>query len=169
MWLAAAGRLAALADHAADAARASALWLVAAAFTVVICGSVIFNVTSVTFRQRMAPAHLLGRVNATMRFLILGLMPVGALIGGALGSTIGVRNTLWFGCVGGALVVAARDVLAAAHDAEHAGTGRGTRRADGLTPGRYEAAVDRDVRSVDVGRPGRWPGRALPPRPRPVA
>ena len=69
----------------------------------VIAGSVIFNVTSVTFRQRMAPAHLLGRVNATMRFLILGLMPVGALIGGALGSSIGVRNTLWFACVGCAL------------------------------------------------------------------
>ncbi len=79
------------------------LWLVAVAFTVVAAGGVIFNVTSVSFRQRMAPAHLLGRVNATMRFLILGLMPLGALAGGALGSTIGVRETLWIGSAGCAL------------------------------------------------------------------
>jgi MFS family permease len=83
--------------------RGVTLWLVAAAFTVVIGGGVIFNVTSVSFRQRLAPAHLLGRVNATMRFLILGLMPLGALVGGALGSTIGVRNTLWIACAGCAL------------------------------------------------------------------
>jgi len=83
--------------------RGPALWWVAGAFTVIIFGGVIFNVTSVSFRQRLAPPHLLGRVNATMRFLILSLMPLGALIGGALGSTIGVRNALWVGCIGGAL------------------------------------------------------------------
>lgn len=83
--------------------RGPALWLVAGAFTVVVAGGVVFNVTSVSFRQRLAPTHLLGRVNATMRFLILGLMPLGALVGGALGSTIGVRDTLWLACAGCAL------------------------------------------------------------------
>jgi MFS family permease len=79
------------------------LWLIAGAFTAVVATSVIFNVTSVSFRQRLAPSHLLGRVNATMRFLILGLMPLGALLGGALGGAIGVKNTLWIACAGSAL------------------------------------------------------------------
>jgi hypothetical protein len=45
---------------------------------------------------------MLGRVTATMRFLIMGLLPVGAVIGGVLGETIGLRQTLW---VAGGLIV----------------------------------------------------------------
>jgi hypothetical protein len=36
-----------------------------------------------------------GRVTATMRFLIFGTSPLGALLGGALGSWLGVRPALW--------------------------------------------------------------------------
>ena len=79
------------------------LWLAAAAFTVAVAGSVVFSVTSVSFRQRLAPPRLLGRVNATMRFLVIGAMPLGALLGGAFGTWFGVRPTLWIAAVGAML------------------------------------------------------------------
>ncbi|MDX6213169.1 MAG: hypothetical protein QOF82_2256, partial [Frankiales bacterium] len=43
------------------------------------------------------------RMNATMRFLVWGTLPLGAVIGGLLGSTIGVRPTLFVAAAGGAL------------------------------------------------------------------
>jgi hypothetical protein len=56
---------------------------------------VAYNVAQATFRQQLCPPRLLGRMNATMRFLTWGVMPVGALLGGSLGEVIGVRPTLW--------------------------------------------------------------------------
>ncbi|HUZ53472.1 MAG TPA: hypothetical protein VMU94_13220 [Streptosporangiaceae bacterium] len=44
-----------------------------------------------------------GRMNATMRFLVWGTMPLGGVIGGVLGSTIGVRETLIVAAAGGSL------------------------------------------------------------------
>jgi predicted MFS family arabinose efflux permease len=64
---------------------------------------VIYNITQVSFRQSVCPPALLGRMNATMRFLVWGTMPLGATLGGALGSVIGVRQTLFVVAVGGAL------------------------------------------------------------------
>jgi MFS family permease len=57
-------------------------------------GQIVYAITNVSLRQRACPERLLGRVNATMRFLIMGLFPLGALIGGALGEVIGARLTL---------------------------------------------------------------------------
>jgi hypothetical protein len=42
----------------------------------------------------VTPGRLQGRVNATMRFFAGGLMPIGALVGGALGGVIGLPWTL---------------------------------------------------------------------------
>jgi hypothetical protein len=67
--------------------------------------AVVYNITQVSFRQGLCPPALLGRMNATMRFLVWGTMPLGALLGGILGSTIGVRHTLLVAAIGGALVV----------------------------------------------------------------
>jgi MFS family permease len=58
-------------------------------------GQIVYAITNVTVRQRLCPPHLLGRVNATLRFLIMGMFPLGALLGGALGEFIGLRATLW--------------------------------------------------------------------------
>ncbi|HEY4568214.1 MAG TPA: MFS transporter [Kribbella sp.] len=58
-------------------------------------GQIVYAISSVTLRQRIVPSELLGRVGATMRFLLMGLFPVGALLGGVLGSTAGARSTLW--------------------------------------------------------------------------
>lgn len=62
--------------------------------------AVVYNITQVSFRQGLCPPELLGRMNATMRFLVWGTMPLGAVIGGVLGSTIGVRETLLVGAIG---------------------------------------------------------------------
>ncbi len=62
---------------------------------------VVYNITQVSFRQGLCPSALLGRMNATMRFLVWGTLPLGGLIGGALGSSIGVRATLLTAAIGG--------------------------------------------------------------------
>jgi MFS family permease len=66
-------------------------------------GVVIYNVTQVSFRQRLCPEHLLGRMNATMRFLVWGTMPLGGLLGGAIGSAAGVRTALLVAAIGQSL------------------------------------------------------------------
>ncbi|MEQ4718680.1 MFS transporter [Nonomuraea sp. B19D2] len=53
------------------------------------------NVGQVTYRQTVTPEHLLGRVNASVRFMVWGIMPLGALLGGLLAQQIGVREALW--------------------------------------------------------------------------
>ena len=63
------------------------------------------NVNQVSLRQAITPARLHGRMNATMRFLVWGTMPLGSLLGGVLGGAIGLRPTLWVGAVGGLLAV----------------------------------------------------------------
>ncbi|HSE08768.1 MAG TPA: MFS transporter [Nocardioidaceae bacterium] len=63
-------------------------------------GAVGYNVIQVSFRQRLCPRHLLGRMNASIRFIVWGLMPIGAFIGGVLGETIGVVPTLWLAAGG---------------------------------------------------------------------
>ena len=65
--------------------------------------AVVYNVNQVSFRQRLCPDRLLGRMNATMRFVVWGVLPMGALIGGVLGSEAGLRPTLWVGATGEAL------------------------------------------------------------------
>ena len=56
---------------------------------------VVYNITQVSFRQRLCPRPLLGRMNASIRFLVWGPMPVGALLGGVLGQELGIVPTLW--------------------------------------------------------------------------
>ena len=58
-------------------------------------GQIVYAITNVSLRQRYCPEGMLGRVNATMQVLIMGLFPLGALLGGVLGEVIGVRGTLW--------------------------------------------------------------------------
>jgi MFS family permease len=64
---------------------------------------VAYNVTQVSFRQRLCPPALLGRMNASVRFIVFGTMPLGALLGGVLGTVVGVLPTLWIVVAGGLL------------------------------------------------------------------
>jgi MFS family permease len=67
---------------------------------VLAVGRMVYNIGHLSLRQAITPDPLLGRVNATMRFLAWGVVPVGALIGGVLGETIGLRPTLVVGGIG---------------------------------------------------------------------
>jgi MFS family permease len=60
----------------------------------------LYNITQVTFRQRITPPRLLGRMNASVRFVVWGVMPIAALLAGVLGTWIGVVPTLWIAAVG---------------------------------------------------------------------
>ena len=42
-------------------------------------------------------------MNASMRFLVWGTLPLGSLIGGFLGQHVGIRNAVWFGAGGAVL------------------------------------------------------------------
>jgi MFS family permease len=47
-------------------------------------GAMVWNVATVSFRQRIIPDAVLGRVNSIYRFFGWGAMPLGALAGGAI-------------------------------------------------------------------------------------
>ena len=40
-------------------------------------------------------------MNATMRFLVWGTIPIGSLLAGVLATTIGLRETIVIGAIGG--------------------------------------------------------------------
>jgi MFS family permease len=63
-------------------------------------GNVVYNVHQASFRQMLCPPELLGRMNATIRFIVWGTLPLGGLLGGALGSWLGVRDAMWVGAIG---------------------------------------------------------------------
>ena len=64
---------------------------------------VVYNVAQVSFRQRLCPPALLGRMNASVRFLVWGVMPIGGLLGGWLGTHLGIVPTMWVAVAGGAV------------------------------------------------------------------
>ncbi|MFF3286080.1 MFS transporter [Streptomyces sp. NPDC003023] len=70
----------------------------------VFFGAVVYNIAQVSFRQALCPPRLLGRMNATLRFLMWGTLPLGALAGGAVAGAFGTRTAL-FVCAAGFLAV----------------------------------------------------------------
>jgi MFS family permease len=68
-------------------------------------GGVVYNVNQVSFRQAITPERMQGRMNATMRFIIWGTIPVGTVIGGVLGTVIGLLPTIWIGALGALLSI----------------------------------------------------------------
>jgi predicted MFS family arabinose efflux permease len=61
---------------------------------------VVYNVAQVSFRQRLCPRPLLGRMNASIRFCVWGVMPIGALAAGFVGEAYGARAVYWVALVG---------------------------------------------------------------------
>lgn len=62
----------------------SSSYVVAAALFIGMLAAVLWNVVTVSLRQRTIPDELLGRVNSIYRFFGWGTMPIGAMIGGIL-------------------------------------------------------------------------------------
>ena len=60
----------------------------------------MWSVNAMSLRQAITPPGMRGRMNATMRFISWGTIPVGYLIGGFLGGVIGLHNTIWVGAIG---------------------------------------------------------------------
>jgi MFS family permease len=60
-------------------------------------GVVVYNIQQVSLRQAITPERLQGRMNASMRFLVWGTIPLGTLVGGAIASAVGVRAALFVG------------------------------------------------------------------------
>ena len=69
-------------------------------FAIVGGTGVAYNINQVSVRQALCPRRLQGRMNASVRFLVWGTLPLGGFLGGALGSWIGIRPTLWVAAVG---------------------------------------------------------------------
>ena len=63
-------------------------------------GAIVSGVAQVSLRQAATPIPLQGRMNGAMNSLEVGLVPIGALIGGVLGQTIGMRETLFLAAIG---------------------------------------------------------------------
>jgi hypothetical protein len=57
-------------------------------------GPALYGVNQQTFRQALIPPIALSRANATWRFLVYGMQPIGALLGGLAGSALNLRATL---------------------------------------------------------------------------
>jgi MFS family permease len=68
-------------------------------------GGVVYNITQISLRQAITPERLQGRMNAVMRFIVWGALPLGSLAGGALAATIGLHGTLIVSAVGATFAI----------------------------------------------------------------
>ena len=55
---------------------------------------VIYNVAQISLRQAITPPEMQSRMNATMRFIVWGTIPIGSVLGGALATVVPVRVAL---------------------------------------------------------------------------
>jgi MFS family permease len=79
-------------------------WLFAAVASSGFIGGffgVAWNINQVSLRQAITPTRMQGKMNATMRFIVWGTIPLGQIVGGFLASIIGLHNTIWIGALGG--------------------------------------------------------------------
>lgn len=84
-------------------------WLYVAGSAALAIGGVLFNIEQAALRQTITPNHLRGRMNATMRVIMWGPMPLGALAGGFLAESLSPRAVLWF--VAGGMIIAVGPLL----------------------------------------------------------
>ena len=67
---------------------------------------IVYEINLVSLKQSITPEHLLGRVNATMQFILMGAGLVGSLLGGLMGEVMSIRLVLMIGAVGALMGVA---------------------------------------------------------------
>jgi MFS family permease len=66
---------------------------------------VVYNINQVSFRQAITPPTMQGRMNATMRFIVWGTIPIGAILGGIIATNVSLSAALWVGAIGSFLAV----------------------------------------------------------------
>ncbi|MFI9582236.1 MFS transporter [Streptomyces sp. NPDC052236] len=72
-------------------------WLAGTGWLLVTFKMGLDNVLGVSLRQRLTPDPLLGRMNATFRFMLTGAIAIGSGVAGLIGELAGVRTALWVG------------------------------------------------------------------------
>lgn len=87
----------------AVATPADAVPLLAAGVLIGEMGAFIYNIGQLSLRQAVTPPELQGRMNATVRFINWGPIPVGAFLGGLIGQEFGLRTVLWVATAGSLL------------------------------------------------------------------
>ncbi|HEX5496553.1 MAG TPA: MFS transporter [Mycobacteriales bacterium] len=80
---------------AAGGPEAAMITLFVVGFFMLRGGIGVANVLTITLRQTVTPNRMLGRMNASMRMILFGIGPLGAIVGGLLGTSIGLHPTLW--------------------------------------------------------------------------
>ena len=60
----------------------------------------VYNIAQLSYRQLICPPELLGRMNAAIRWIVWGTLPLGGLLGGVLGGLVGIRPALWISVIG---------------------------------------------------------------------
>jgi predicted MFS family arabinose efflux permease len=83
---------------------AIAVMLAAAEFLSSV-GVMILDVNGGSMSLLRTPHRLRSRVTGSFRFVNYGIRPIGALLGGALGTAIGLEATIWIGVLGALLGV----------------------------------------------------------------
>jgi MFS family permease len=61
---------------------------------------VAYNITQVSLRQAITPERLQGRMNASMRWIVWGTLPLGQLAGGAIATASTLKTALWVSAIG---------------------------------------------------------------------
>ena len=78
--------------------------LLVAEFLISFSG-LVYNITQVSARQALCPEHLLGRMNASIRFFVWGVMPISALASGALATLFGIIPVMVVAAIGAVFAV----------------------------------------------------------------
>ena len=73
--------------------------VIASEALIAFCG-LVYNITQVSARQALCPEHLLGRMNASIRFFVWGVMPISALAAGAFATAFGMVPVMTVGAIG---------------------------------------------------------------------
>jgi MFS family permease len=86
-----------------SAPRSLAIPFIVVAFALGGACAVIYNVTGISLMQAITPDRMLGRMNASRRFIVWGVIPLGGLAGGILASHAGLTTAIWVGAIGASI------------------------------------------------------------------